>query len=74
MSAEDYIKEARAEADGGIIGGIIALLIMGSCANTPRQVNQNKEPEKISVKIEHRENPATNQFYRIRQSYLLHVK
>ena len=74
MSAEDYIKEARAEADGGFIGGIIALLIMGSCANTPRQVNQYKEPEKAPVKIEHRENPATNQFYKVQQSYLIHTR
>ena len=74
MSAEDYIEEARAETDGGIIGGILALLIMSSCANTPQQVNQNKESEKAPIRIEHRENPATNQFCKMSRSYMIHMR
>ena len=38
------------------------------------QVVQDKEPEKAPVKIEHRENPATNQFYRAHRSYLIHTR
>lgn len=74
MSAQDNIDEAKAQADGGPLGALIALLIFGSCANTPKNVNQDKKPEKVPVKIEHRESPATNQFYKVRQSCLIHLR
>ena len=49
-------------------------LVVGSCANTPKNVNHEKAPEKVPVKIEHRESPATNQVYQVRSSYLIHLR
>ena len=74
MSAEDYIKEAEAESQGGLIGGLIALLIMGSCANMPKYPNQDKSPDKIPVKIEHRESIATNQIHKVTYHCLIHTQ
>ena len=74
MSAQDNIDEAKAQADGGPLGALIALLIFGSCANTPKNVNQDKKPEKVPVKIEHRENPVMNQFYKAQRSYTIYTR
>ena len=68
---DKYTTEERA---GGVWGALLVLLAIGSCANTPKNVNQEKAPEKVPVKIEHRESPATNQVYQVRSSYLIHVR
>lgn len=74
MSAQDNIDEA--EAKGKALPGVafVGLLFLACCGNSSRQVNQNKEPEKDPVKIEHRENPATNPVYKIKRSCLIHIR
>ena len=74
MSAQDNIDEAQAEAEAAPLAALVVLLIMGSCANTPKNVNQDKKPEKAPVKIEQRQNVATNQFYQCNRSYLIHIR
>ena len=44
MSAQDNIAEAQAEAEAVPLAALVVLLIMGSCANTPKNVNQDKKP------------------------------
>ena len=74
MSAQDNIDEANAEAEGGPLGALIALLIFSSCANTSKYPNPDPKPEKVPVKIEHRENIKTNQVYNVSQPCLIHTQ
>lgn len=70
MSAQDDLQQAEVLSLVAFVG----MLFLTCCGNTSRYVNQNKEPEKVPVKIEHRESPATNQVYQVRSSYLIHVR
>ena len=74
MSAQDNIDEAKVDAEAGPLAAFITLLILGSCANTPKNVTQDKKPEKTPVKIEQRQNVATNQFCQVNRSYLIHIR
>ena len=68
---DEYTTEDRA---AGVWGTLLLLATLGSCANTPKDVNQDRKPEKVPIKIEQRQNVATNQFYRVKQTFLIHTK
>ena len=74
MSAQDNIDEAEAQGKALPFVAFVGMLFLACCGNSSRQVNKNKEPEKVPVKIEHHESPATNQFYKVRQSCLIHLR
>lgn len=65
---DEYTSEDRA---AGIWGTLLVMACIGSCANMPKDANQDKKPQKIPVKIEHRENITTNQLSRISCPYIL---
>lgn len=69
---DEHKNDERATACG--VGLIIFLAVLGSCANTHKNINQDTKPERAPVKIEHRESPATNQIYKVRQSGLLRTR
>ena len=64
MSAQDNIDEAEAQGKALPFVAFVGMLFLACCGNSSRQVNKNKEPEKVPVKIEHRQTVATNQFYK----------
>ena len=69
----DHYVDREDEA-GCWLGIAMIILSICSCANTSRNVNQGKKPEKVPAKIEHRQNVATNQFYKAKQAYLIHTR
>ena len=71
FNEDEYTTEDRA---AGAWGTLLLLAALGSCANTPKNVNQDKKPEKAPIKIEQCQNVMTNQFYKVAHSCMVHIR
>ena len=64
----------REDDAGGLLGVAMILLAICSCGNSNKYTHQNSKSEKEPVKIEHRENSFTNQFYKTTHSHIIHIR
>ena len=74
MSAQDNIDEAEAQGKALPFVAFVGTLFLACCGNTSRYTNQNKEPEKVPVKIGHREIIAANQACQVYHPFFVHIR